>query len=129
MPAMAWAASGISSISHWTRTTAVTTRLDPLEDHCHAHAPGDAEGGEGEGGIAVAELVGGREHDPGAGHADGVAERDGAALGVQLVVVELELAVAGQDLGGERFVQLDDVEVLQRESRLLEDPQGGRDDA
>src|SRR3954462_8501938 len=57
MSAMAWAASGISSISHCTSTTALTivrslqfARVSgPLEHHGHAHATADAQRAECEG--------------------------------------------------------------------------------
>src|SRR5438132_14408576 len=74
--AMACAASGISSISHCTRTSAWTIRSGPLEDDGHAHAAGDAQGGETEAEASRSQLVGRGQHDAGAGHADGVTERD-----------------------------------------------------
>src|SRR6266540_4814218 len=86
MPAMAWAASGISSISHWISTTALTMEVSfrgaarripersssaPLEDHCHSHAARDAQRGQPQRVALLAHLVSAGEHDPGAGHADG----------------------------------------------------------
>ena len=47
--------------------------------------------------------------------ADRVAERDRAAVDVDLVPVEAELAAVGQHLRGERLVDLDQVEGLGRE--------------
>src|SRR5436190_2230596 len=111
MSAMAWAASGISSISHWIRTTALTMTagsypLGPFEGDGHAHAPRDAEGGEPQGIALLAHLVRTRQYDPGPGHPDRMPQGDGAAVRIQPVVVELELPVARQDLGGEGLVQL-----------------------
>src|SRR5262249_19032071 len=52
-----------------------------------------------------------RDQDARAGRADRVAERDRAAVHVQPVTRELELAVAREDLGREGLVQLDQVVV------------------
>ena len=49
--------------------------------------------------------------DEGAGHADRVAEGDGAAVDVGPFEADLQLAVAGEDLGGERLVDLDHVDL------------------
>src|SRR5262249_36258169 len=105
MSAMAWAASGISSISHCTSTTALTIcpfpwsePSGPSDPHGHAPPAADAQRAQREGEVAFAELVGGRQHDARPGHPDRVAERDAAALRVQLVVVELELALARKHL-------------------------------
>src|SRR6266542_6466061 len=96
MSAMAWAASGIESISHWIRTTALTIgRSGSLQDHGHTHAAADAQRGQSQRVPFLAHLVRAGEHDPGAGHPDGVSEGDGAAVGVQPVVVELQLPIAG----------------------------------
>ena len=43
-----------------------------------------------------------------------MAERDRAAVDVDLVPVEAELAAVGEGLGGERLVDLDEVERLDR---------------
>ena len=45
----------------------------------------------------------------------GMAERDRAAVDVDLRPVEAELAAVGQRLGGERLVDLDEVEGLDRQ--------------
>ena len=60
------------------------------------------------------ELVGQRRDDPGAARADRVAERDRAAVDVDLRPVEAEGAAVGERLGGERLVDLDEVERLDR---------------
>ena len=49
--------------------------------------------------------------DPGAGHADRVAQRDGAAVDVDLVLVDAQLAGRDEPDRGERLVDLDEVEV------------------
>ena len=60
--------------------------------------------------------------DPRAGGADRVAERDGAAVHVQALGVEAQLAVAGQHLGREGLVHLDEVEVVEAQRQVLEQP-------
>src|SRR5213592_2425303 len=99
MSAMAWAASGMESISHWIRTTALTMvsldRSRSLQRHGHAHPAADAQRGQPQRVPLLAHLVGAREHDPGPGHPDGVPDGDGAVVGVQPVLVELQLPIAG----------------------------------
>ena len=53
-----------------------------------------------------------RGHDAGAGHAERVAEGDGAAVDVELVPRDAELVADGHDLRGERLVDLDEVDVV-----------------
>ena len=53
-----------------------------------------------------------RAGDAGAGHAERVADRDRAAVHVELVDVDAQVAVAGDDLRGERLVDLDQVDVV-----------------
>src|SRR3712207_1751461 len=61
---------------------------------------------------AAAQLQRHVQHDPGAAHADRVAEGDGAAVGVHLLGVDPELLRGDQRDGGEGLVELDQVEVL-----------------
>jgi hypothetical protein len=51
-----------------------------------------------------------------AGAAEGVAEGDGAAVDVHLLLLELEAADDGEGLGGEGLVQLHEVEVVHAEA-------------
>src|SRR5215207_2275763 len=101
--------------------------VDPLEGDGHALAAGDAEGGQPAAGALALELVDDGPDDAGAGHADRVAEGDGAAVDVGPLPVELELAVAGQDLGRERLVDLDHVDLGERPAELGQQLLGGRD--
>ena len=66
---------------------------------------------------SAGEPVEQRAGDAGAGHAEGVADRDRAAVDVQLVDVDAELAVARDDLGGEGLVDLDQVDVVDASCR------------
>src|SRR3712207_9187517 len=61
---------------------------------------------------AAAQLQRHVEHDPGAAHADRVAEGDRAAVGVDLLRVDPELLRGDERDSGERLVELDQVEVL-----------------
>ena len=85
---------------------------EALDDHRHALAATDAHRLEADGAAGVLEAVEQRGHDAGAGHAERVAEGDGAAVDVQLVVADAELAGGGHHLGGERLVDLDEVDVI-----------------
>src|SRR5215212_188062 len=51
-----------------------------LEAHGDAHAAADAQGGEALLGVALLHLVEKRDQHPRAGSADGMADRDGAAV-------------------------------------------------
>src|SRR5918912_3332949 len=89
--------------------------LHSFDQKRDAHAAADAEGGEA---VARASLVHLVEEGGGDAHtraADGVAERDGAAVNVEARGVEPKLAVAGDDLRGEGLVKLDEVNLVERE--------------
>ena len=52
--------------------------------------------------------------------ANGVAESDRAAIDVQSVAVKMQIAVAGQHLGGEGFVQFNQIKILEPPSTFRE---------
>src|SRR5882672_7706658 len=82
--------------------------------HGDAHAAADAQRGEALLGVALLHLVEqGRQHARARG-ADRMAERDRAAIDVELRWIEAEFLADGQRLRGEGFVGLDEVEVLDR---------------
>ena len=54
--------------------------------------------------------------EAGAGAAERVAEGDRAAVDVEPLLVDPQLAGAGEDLGGEGLVQLDQVDLVEREA-------------
>ncbi len=66
----------------------------------------------------AAQFVKKRDEDARAGCADGMAEGDGAAVHVHARGVPAELAADGAALRGERFVGLDEVDVVERPARL-----------
>jgi hypothetical protein len=52
---------------------------------------------------------------------DGMAECDGAAVDVQFLTIEMQLAVARQYLGSECFIQFDQIRVAETETVFLFD--------
>src|SRR4029077_18066074 len=68
------------------------------------------------------QLAGRGQGDARAGGAERVADRDGAAIRVDPAVgeIDFEAAQAGQDLRRERLVDLDHVDVLQRQAGALQ---------
>src|SRR4051794_1315443 len=73
---------------------------DALDEHRHALPAADAHRLEADGAVERLEIVEQRPHDPRAGHAVRVAERDRAAVRIQLVAerVDAELAAHRQHL-------------------------------
>src|SRR5215208_441548 len=96
--------------------------VQALDDHRHALAAADAHRLEADRLVERLEIVEERVHDPRAGHPVGVAERDRAAVRVELLAerVDADLPAHGQHLRGERLVQLHDVDVLDRHARVVE---------
>src|ERR1700733_1915160 len=85
---------------------------EALEDRGHALPAADAHGLQAEGLVVELEAVEDGGGDPRPGHAERVAHRDGAAVHVQLVDVDAQLPVGRDDLGRERLVDLDQVDVV-----------------
>src|SRR6185369_4133204 len=54
--------------------------------------------------------------DASAGSTDRMSESNGAAVDVEFVAVELEVAITGEDLSRERFVQFNKIKTLERQS-------------
>ncbi len=66
--------------------------------------------------VAPGHFVEERRREARAGAAERVAERDGAAVDVQAIGIDVEFAEAGQDLHGEGLVQFDEIDVLERQA-------------
>ena len=60
-----------------------------------------------------------RNGDARAGAPDRMAESNGPAVDVETVSVEMKFAIAGEHLGGEGFIELDEIEVRELEDVLL----------
>src|SRR5689334_10359860 len=93
---------------------------EPLDDGGNAHASTDAERGEAVALVAAFELVdqGAEEHR--SGGAEGVTHRDRAAVDVDDLGREVEVAHEAHDHGGEGFVHLEQVDVADLEPGLAE---------
>src|SRR5215218_8688388 len=102
---------------------------NPLEDGGDAHTPTDTEGHETVATARAGELVQDLDRKDRACGPDRVSERDRAAEGVELLLRHPELATDGDRYGGEGFVRLDHVQVVHRESGLLDGGLGGGDHA
>ena len=89
-------------------------QLEPLDHEGDALSAADAERGQPVAEAAGAQRVEQRDQDARAGRADRVAERDGAAVHVHALGVQLQLAQDGQALRGERLVQLEQVDAVGR---------------
>src|SRR5690606_23142980 len=99
---------------------------DPLDDGGHAHAAADAQGDQRVAAVAALQLVDHGAGDHGAGGAQRVAHGDGAAVDVQLLVRDVQVLLELQDHGGERLVDLDQVDVVEGRARRGETLLGGR---
>ena len=112
-----------------TGTRSGRIRSEALDDGAGAEAAAAAHGHQAVAAAGALELVEGLGHQDGAGAAERVAEGDGAAVGVDLGQVDVELLCPGQHDRGERLVDLDDVDVVHRQAGALEQALGGVDRA
>src|SRR5690348_1381226 len=89
-----------------------------FEDRGHALAAADAHGLQQVAAVAAAQFAqAGGEH-PGAGGADGMAQRYARAVDVELVrLVPAPAGQHGEDLDRERLVELDEVDVAESQTR------------
>ena len=87
---------------------------DAFDDGGDALSHADAHGAERVAAAAAVQLVHGGRDQPRAGHAERVAERDGAAVRVYMrrVVGQAKVAQHGERLGGEGLVELDHVHLV-----------------
>src|SRR5205823_9429018 len=76
----------------------------------------DAHGGQPEAALAALELVQERCREAGAATPERMAERDGAAVDVELLLRDLEGTGTGEHLASERLVDLRQVHLLHREA-------------
>ena len=94
---------------------------NPLQRQRHALADADAHGGQRALAAALFQAVHRGQREARAGHAERMAERDGAAVRIDVlgIVGDAELAQAGQALRGERFVELDQIEIADLQAEPL----------
>src|SRR3954447_10702922 len=93
--------------------TAAVYLVQLLDRHRDALADADAHGGERAFAAALFHAMHRRHCQPRAAHAEGMAERDGAAMRIDEIDIFLdaELAQTGDALRGKGFIELDQVEV------------------
>src|SRR3984885_15642061 len=96
------------------------SRSDALDDRRGAHAPADAQRDERRALAGALELVERRAEDHRAGCAQRMAHGDRAAVDVDLAVVEVERLAKAQHDRGERLVDLEEVDVVNRHPRARE---------
>src|SRR6185437_10323755 len=89
-----------------------------LEDRGHALAAADAHGLQQVAAVPSAQFAQAGSQHPGAGGADGVAERDTGSVDVELVwFVPPPAGQHGENLDRERLVELDQVNVGKSQAR------------
>src|SRR5437879_5988301 len=98
-----------------------------LDAHGDAHAAADAERGQALLRAALLHLVEQGHQHARTRRADRMAERDGAAIDVDLGRIPAEILVDRAGLRGEGLVRLDQVEVLDLPAGLGERCPAGRD--
>src|SRR4029450_3391596 len=115
-----------------TRAVAPTARsraplaIDPLDDRGDALSHADAHRRQTVATAGPGKLGDEHRDEAGPAHAEGVSERDGAPVDVDLGHVQAELADGGDRLAGEGLVELDEVEVSHLQPGPLDRLAGGR---
>src|SRR5690606_40266455 len=90
-----------------------------LQDHRIALATAGANTDRGDTASPAAKFVDGRQHQPGAARTDGVPEGDRAAVDVDLLRVDTKAATGDDRDAGKRFVDLEEIDVVDRDPRLV----------
>src|SRR5947209_13270289 len=110
-----------ASSNVFSATPPMAGSLHPFERERDSLADTDAHGGKRARAAAAPELLGRGQRQPRAGHAERVAERDRAAIGVYVrrIVGKAKLAQDREALRGEGFVQFDHVEVRDLEAKAF----------
>ena len=100
--------------------------LQALDDRGGTHAGCDAQRGEARAFAGTLKLIQKRADDDGPGGAQRVAHGDGAAIDVDFGAVDIKGLHEAQNHGGEGFVDLEQVDVIDRHAAVFEDPFGDR---
>src|SRR5262245_13617308 len=103
--------------------------LHDLKQAGGAHAAADAHGDDHVLGLAAAAFDQDMPGAARAGHAEGMADRDRAAVDVELLLGNAELVAAVEDLHGEGLVQLPEIDVVHLEPEALQELGDGIDRA
>src|SRR3954452_13898252 len=122
------AMTAASSTRSFSATAPMTAILHAFERERDSLSDADAHGRERELSAVALKLLGGGKSQPRAGHAERVAKRNRAAVGIyaRIVVGNAELAEDGKALRGEGFVQLDHVEIADLQAQPLHQFLAGR---
>src|SRR6185436_1538210 len=91
-----------------------------LHDGSDALPHPDAHGGQAVAAGTLPKTVHQVDDEPGTAHPEWVSEGDGAAIHVDAFGIKPQLAYARHSLAGEGLVELDEVEVGDREAGTLE---------
>src|SRR5688572_16272392 len=127
----------VSAISHappFTAASLATLAIGPrfnnhqpairylltFEDASGSHTAADAHRHHAVSRLAAVHLVDQRRGQLRTGAPERVSQRDGTAVDVHLIGIEVELLHAGQRLGGERLVELDEVDLIECQPGLLQ---------
>src|SRR4051794_3020600 len=110
--------SRVLSLPYFYRARRASLALDTLDDDGRGHAAGRAHGDETALQIAPFEFVEHGADQDRAGGADGMAERDRAAIDVDPGAVELEVADVFFRNHGKGLVDLEQVDVVDGQPRL-----------
>src|SRR5258707_6101125 len=94
--------------------------LNPLDDGRDTHAAADAQRDQRATRVAALELVDHGSGDHGAGGAQRVAHRDGTTVDVELLVGDVQILLELQHHRGEGLVQLEQVDVVDGQTRAVE---------
>src|SRR6476646_1020208 len=98
-----------------------------LKQACAALAASDAHGDDAPLGLAPTAFLQDVAGEPRAGHAEGMADGDRAAIDVVLLGIDAELVARIQTLAGEGFVQLPDVDIVDLQPVALQRLRHGGD--
>src|SRR6185295_7443227 len=95
-------------------------RSHPFKDTSSAHPATNAHGHHAVARLASFHLVQDRRRQLRAGAAERMAERDRAAVDVEPIGIDRQRAQAGEDLRGEGFVQLDEIDLVEGQAGELQ---------
>src|SRR5215212_10146908 len=115
-----------ASLSQTMVFSAMCFPLNPLDDGGYAHAAADAQRDQRATGVAALELVDHGAGDHGAGGTQRVAHGDRAAVDVELLVGNVQVLLELQHHRRERLIQLEQVDVVDRQPGAVEHLAGGR---
>src|SRR5579872_7603590 len=97
----------------------IVSSLNRFDNRRDALTAADAGGRDAARLTAAAELQNERQQQARAAHAERMAERDRAAVHVHAIAIQAELLFDGEILAGERLVDLEQIDVRERQAGAL----------